>query len=115
MYRSKAYKLSSIKEIKEWTGFLKRTEADAEKAVIKLEKLEAEARDVWQFFMKTRNDIHSNWSGSLAVLRDFEKNAKKLGIDNPNSIPEYAALEKQARFAKEVVDEMDRYNKPKIF
>ena len=117
MYKSRAYKveLSSVAELKQYANELSKADAQGTDAVIPLEKLEKEVMAAWTRFVKTKNIIRDNANDAKSVLRDFEKQAKKLGIDNASTISEYSRLEKEISEAMEVVKEMDRYNKPKIF
>ena len=105
--------LKNIKEIKSSISNLKDVEKRAEKVVGDYEKLITAAIRGWQVMNKERNYIYSlGVSDSPAVLRDFEKNAKELGI-NSDSLSEVKELKKAIQNSKDIVKVLDSYPKPK--
>lgn len=104
--------LASIKEIKDAVSNLKNIEKDATKVADKFEDSIKEANKYYQDLVKERNAIYTNVKQHYpAILNDFEKAAKELGVDS-NSIPEVKELKKLMQLGKELVKALDDYKRP---
>jgi len=104
---SQKVELGSIKEVKEAINGLKNAEADATKVVAAYEKKLLEASDAYDVVMRERNAIYS-WamSAAPAILSDFEKKAKELGLEiNDNA--DVIQLRKLVELGKELYKVLD--------
>lgn len=99
--------LSSIKEIKEAINELKNMEQDATKVVDAYERKLVEASSAFDVVLQERNAIYS-WvmSSAPAIISDFEKKAKDLGLDI-NDNPDVVQLKKLIEQGKELYKVLD--------
>lgn len=107
--------LSSIKEINDAIKILKGNEADAEKVANLYEDKVNEARKQYQALVQERNAIYT-WvnNEAPAILGDFEKKAKELGLD-PNAVPEVKEFKKWIQSGKDIVKALDEYKDVSAF
>ena len=107
--------LSSIKEINDAIKILKNNESDAEKVANIYEDKVNEARKQYQSLVQERNAIYT-WVNNQApaILGDFEKKAKELGLD-PNSVPEVKEFKKWIQSGKDIVKALDEYKDVSAF
>lgn len=107
--------LSSIKEMNDAIKILKSNEADAEKVANLYEDKVNEARKQYQALVQERNAIYT-WvnNEAPAILGDFEKKAKELGLD-PNAVPEVKEFKKWIQSGKDIVKALDEYKDVSAF
>ena len=107
--------LSSIKEINDAIKILKGNEVDAEKVANLYEDKVNEARKQYQALVQERNAIYT-WVNNQApaILGDFEKKAKELGLD-PNAVPEVKEFKKWIESGNDILKALDEYKDVSAF
>ena len=107
--------LSSIKEINDAIKILKGNEVDAEKVANLYEDKVNEARKQYQALVQERNAIYT-WVNNQApaILGDFEKKAKELGLD-PNAVPQVKEFKKWIESGNDILKALDEYKDVSAF
>jgi len=107
--------LGSIKEVNKAISVLKNVEKSAQKVADKHDANMNVATKSYNALLSERNAIHSwAYSNAPAIISDFEKSAKELGISADN-VSEIKELKKLIQLGKELVGALDDYKRPKSF